>query len=513
MFPARVIPVLTVAWSLVAQTPAPTELKRLTLQEAIVTSLQNNLQVQLAKETRISTQAGVLTSEGAFDYNLSSNLSWSRTENSTFRSATAGSPATNNQSVSFYRNWTVGLSKPFDWGGTVQVNYNPTYNYVRGQVINGLTDANGNVIGNRPYVLYPSPYYGTLSATYTQSLLKGFGRDDTGASLMVANLGAKAADYTYVAALINLVATTESAYWDVVYGQRNLQNKKQSLDLAQKQLNENRIRVEVGTMAPLDVINAEAAVAQAEQNIIAAEAQLLIAQETLIRTIYPNTDRPAKIETTDAPTLSHIMLKADEAEKMALDRRVELKGAKIDLESKTILETAAAHRLLPQLDASVGYAGNSDNYTSLGPVNGDLFNTRQPGYSVGLVFSLPLMNKAARGNVTIARANKRFSELSFHDQQLSVLLSVRTARVNLDAAEKGVKAAEKTRYFTEKDLEAEQKKFDNGMSTNFLVLSKLTTLDGAKAAEVQAQINYAKAVTAVEQAVGNLLEARNLKIQ
>jgi outer membrane protein len=497
MFPARVLPILTIAWSLVAQAPAPApgEPRRLTLQDAIVTSLQNNLQVQLAKETRISTQAGILSAEGAFDWNLSSGVSVGKQDYTYF-----GTPYQD-----WTRNFTAGLNKPFDWGGTFLVNYNPTYSY-------GVTKTSA-LAGQSGRANANLPYSGTLGATYTQSLLKGFGREDTGAALMVAKLGAKAADYTYVATLISLVATTESAYWDVVYGQRNLENKKQSLALAQKQLNENRIRVDVGTMAPLDVINAEAAVAQAEQNIIAAEAQLVIAQETLIRTVFPNTDRPAKVETIDAPTLGHIMLKKDEAEKMALERRVELKGAKLDVESKVILEKAATNRLKPQLDAYASYSGWSDVYGAIGPVNGDLFNTRSPGYTVGLNFSFPLLNKGARGAATIARANKRFSDLSFRDQQLSVLLDVRTALPNLEAAEKGVKAAEKTRYFTEKDLEAEKKKFDNGMSTNFLVLSKRTTLDSAKAAEVQAQINYAKAVTALEKAVGNLMEARNLKLE
>jgi len=90
MFPARVLPILTVAWSLVAQTPAPAESKRLTLQDAITTSLQNNLQVQIAKETRISTVSGVLSAEGAFDWNLSSSLNWSKQDLSTYKSAFAG---------------------------------------------------------------------------------------------------------------------------------------------------------------------------------------------------------------------------------------------------------------------------------------------------------------------------------------------------------------------------------------------------------------------------------------
>jgi outer membrane protein TolC len=146
-------------------------------------------------------------------------------------------------------------------------------------------------------------------------------------------------------------------------------------------------------------------------------------------------------------------------------------------------------------------------------VNGDLLQSRNPGYTVGLNFAYPLQGKAAAGNQAFARANRRSSELSLRDQELGVLLEVRTAMRNLEATEKGVKAAEKTRIFRQRDLEAEQKKFENGMSTIFLVLSKMTELDNSKSAEVQAQIAYAKNVTGLERAVGNLLEARNLKLE
>jgi outer membrane protein TolC len=511
MFPARVIPILTVAWSLVAQAPAPAESKRLTLQDAIVTSLQNNLQVQIAKETRASTVSGVLSAEGAFDWNLSSSLNWGKQDYSSFRSAYAGAPPSQSDYTSWSRYFSAGLNKPFDWGGTFQVNYNPTYSYSAGKVVNGLVDSNGNIIGDRTFNT-AAPYTGTLSATYTQSLLKGFGREVTGSTLIVARLGAKNADFVFQKSIIDLVASTESAYWDVVFAQRNLENSKIALELAQKQLKENRIRVEVGTLAPIEVTSAEAAVAQQEQNIISAEAQLLNAKDTLIRTLFPNAERPASLETADTPTLSHITLQEDDAVKMALARRVELKSARLDLESKRVLENAATNRLMPQLDAFATYSGLADNYSGVGPVNGDLFNSRSPGYTVGLNFSYPLLNKAARGSMALARASRRSSELTLRDQELGITLEVRTAMRNVEAAEKGTKAAEKTRYFREKDLEAEQKKFENGMSTNFLVLSKQNDLSSSRSAEVQAQITYAKAVTALEKAVGNLMEARNLKL-
>ncbi len=509
-----IFPALLVAFSLVAQEAPKADVPQaattpLTLQSAIETSLKNNLQVQIAVETRDFTRANEMTSLGVFDWNLNSsfNLTHSKSifENKVF--SVGGSPRSGD-TINDTRSWSLGVAKAFDWGGSLQVNYNPTY---------ASSSTNLEATTTPPNAAYssvtPNPYTGTIGATYTQSLLKGFGRDVTGSSVIVAKLGSKAADYAYQLAIINLVASTESQYWDVVYAQRNLSNKQQALELAQKQLRENQIRVQVGTLAPIEVTSSEASVAQAEQDIITAEAQLLNAKDVLIRALYPNAQRPAGLDLTDAPTLGHTVLDEAAAERMALDRRVELKSARLDLESKHVIENAANNRLLPQLDLSVGYNGSASNYDSYSPINKDLTQGKNPGYSVGLQFSLPIQNRGAKGVLYQAKANRRSSELTLQDQELAIRLQVRQSIRNIEAAEKGVKAAEKTRIFREKDLEAERKKFENGMSTNFLVLSKLNDLNTAKGNELQAQITYAKGVTALEQAVGNLLEARKLEIR
>jgi outer membrane protein TolC len=225
--------------------------------------------------------------------------------------------------------------------------------------------------------------------------------------------------------------------------------------------------------------------------------------------MFPNAQRPDSLELTDAPTLSHIQLSEDAAVKMALERRLELKQAKVTQDVSALQLDVAQNKLLPQLNAFVAYNGGSDTYGSLGPVNSDLSGSKYPGYTVGVKFLMPLQNRTARGNLASARATLRGSELSLKNQQLSIILAVRTAVRNIDATEKGVKAAEKTRILQEKTLEAEQKKFENGMSTNFNVLQDMTNLDAARASETQAQIAYATACTALEQAVGNLMEARN----
>ena len=364
-----------------------------------------------------------------------------------------------------------------------------------------------------PFNANPFPYSSSLSATYTQSLLRNAGRDAASVSLIVAKKGSIQADYNFQQSIIALVADTESKYWDLVFAKRNLENKQQSLGLAGKQLNENQIRVQVGTLAPIEVTSAEASVAQREQDIIAAEAQLDNAKDALARALYPDATRATNLDAADAPSIEPFRFDESTAEKTALDKRLELKVAKLDLESKQALETSANSKLKPQLDLNMGYVGSSNTRENFSGANSDLTGFKYPGYNLGLTFSIPFANRAARGGLSQARANRRQSELSLRDQELGIILQVRTAYRNLEAGAKGVAAAEKTRIFRDKNLDAEKKKFDNGMSTNFFVLQRADELDTARSAELQARITYAKYVTTLEQALGTLLEARKLEVK
>jgi outer membrane protein len=515
MVRTSMVPMLLACCGLAAQVPQPGpaapaagQARRLSLREALQTALQYNLQVDISQQQREATRAGIPVAQGAFDWDLAANAQAQRLETAASGPLNKGGASYTQASTAYNRSLDVDLAKPFEWGGTLDLNYQPlTYGYQRGTI------QDYPAAGNTYAWSTQTPYTGAFTATYTQSLLQGFGTRVTTAPVVIARKNAEAADYTFQLSIIGLVAQVESDYWKVVASQRILDSKEISLQLARKLLDENNIKLKVGTMAPLDVTSAEAQVAKAEQDIISAEADLANAKDTLVRDLYPNAERPAALELTDAPTLGHIRLDEDAAVRMALERRLELKKAKADKDTKALQLEVSQDRVRPQLNAYVAYNGASDNYNALGPVNTDLSGAKYPGYTVGLKFNLPLENRVAKGNLSAARANLRGSELSLRDQELSITNAVRQAVRTIDAAEKSIKAAEKTRILQEKTLEAEQKKFDNGMSTNFNVLQYMTQLDAARTAEVQAQIAYATAVTQLEVAVGNLLEARNFEVK
>jgi len=249
-------------------------------------------------------------------------------------------------------------------------------------------------------------------------------------------------------------------------------------------------------------------VAQRKQALVVAKSQLRNANDALLRILYPNAGHPDRIEPTDTPDIRSEWADLSSAEKMAVERRLELKVARLGLESLSAQRVAAENRLLPQLNTFLSYNAGSDNRTTLGLVNTDLFNPNFPGYTVGLTFAFPIANRTAKGTLAQARANERGSQLSLRDLELGILLQVRQAFENVEASRDSVVAARLARIFREADLDGEHKKFENGMSTTFLVLAKQNDLDASKAVELQAQIGYAKSVTALEQATGNLVEAR-----
>ncbi len=497
---------LLIPFSLVAQTaPAPQPdpgTVNLTLQDAIQTAIKNNLQVSIAEQTRNLARGQLLSANGVYDWNLTGSVSDQKIQDSSARQAFTGGPFNTYNTTSYQRGLTLGVGKPFTGGGNLSVQYAPTYGFTKGNVNGGPVE---------PFT--SGPYDGSVSVTYSQNLLNGFGTKASSANLIVARNGSKAADYQFRQSVIQLVATIESDYWNVVYARKNLQNIQEALKLAQKKLDENKIRVQVGTLAPIEITQAEAQAALQEQNIITAEAALANAKDTLIRALYPLEGRPAAIEAADEPVVQPITIDEASAEQMAVETRPEMKSAQLNLDSQKILADAAKNHTLPSLNLSVGYLGNAQNANKLAPVNTDLTSGTYPGYNIGLTFAYPILNRAAKGQLMQANANLRSSELSLRDEELQVRLDVRQAYRNLEATSRGVAAAEKTRIYQEQALDAEQKKFENGMSTNFIVLQQQTNLTNARTAEVQARINYANAVTALEKAMGHLLEARNLQIQ
>jgi outer membrane protein TolC len=176
-------------------------------------------------------------------------------------------------------------------------------------------------------------------------------------------------------------------------------------------------------------------------------------------------------------------------------------------------EEVAHLNLRPTLDASVAYNGGVTSAADFGSINSDLLAFRYPGLNISLNFRMPLQNKSARSQDIRARANRRSAELSLRDQENSIILEVRNAYRSLQTAEKNIAASEKARHLAKLTFDAEVTRFKNDIATNFMVSQRQLSLDNAMTQETNARISYANAQTALQQAMGTLLDFRNIRVQ
>jgi len=491
-----------------AVTPAQAATVRLSLADAYRLAASNNLGARIAREERDIAAFNVEIELGVFDWDV-------------FASAGAGriqvedlNPRSSGLGTIFFgdvfadqstRSASVGTSKLFGWGGTLAASASPYWSSTEVQQHNHLFGSD-QIVATSFGTL--NPYGGHVSLTYDQPLLRGRGPAAVEARLEAARQRALEADVTYRLQLIQLLTTTDNLYWDHVFALQNLTNKQEALRAAQARLGEDSERVKSGMLAPLELPQVEASVADRETQVYSAEAAVDNTRAALLTFLYADRAKPASVQIVDQPSLVPYDQTLDQSERTAADRRPELKLAADQVAERLIQERAARNRLLPQLDAVVSYTGYSRSQSGIGAAVDDLLQGRLPGYYVGLNLSVPLGNHAARGAFAQSRASREEAELVVADVRETVRLEVQQSYTALKASEKQVVAAQKAVDFHVQSLQAETDKLESGYSTSFFVLQRQDELDQARTALIQAQVDYRKALTGLERSVGVLLDDR-----
>ncbi|MGK2859600.1 MAG: TolC family protein [Thermoanaerobaculia bacterium] len=474
--------------TLVAPTSSAQEALPLSLDQAVKTALENNLGVQIQSyDFRIlgETARG---SYGLLDWFTFGTLSASETEQ-----ATSDITQSSNSEL---RLVNVGAEHLFSTGTTVGLQFNNSRSSEDSQAFQ-----------------LPSFYQSSIGAQITQPLLRNFGVDVTRRGINIArnNLGISRESFRSV--LLETVNSVEAAYYDLVFAQRDLEVQRQSLDLAREQERITQIRIDVGADAPLDILESQVSIAQRDQEVLLAEAALSAAEDTVRRLLnlpIEEWDRPI---VTDA-NLEYQQLSIDMGASVAraFELRPELKQSTLQLENRKILQNFASNQVLPTLDLSASY-----RYTGLDEDYSDAFDqvsgTDFPGWQVQLQFGLPIANTQARADAR--RAQLEFEQTVTTEAQTkqTITVEVRQAIRNIETALKGIAATQAARDAAEKNLDAQRKRFDNGMSTNFDVLRVQNDLANARRAELRSLTSYQKFVTEYHRAVGDLLELRNIEVQ
>lgn len=479
-----------------AQAPAGPVL-RLSMEEAIRLALENNLSLKVERMNPELSDLAIEQAKAAWTPNLTAAMN-----NSSRTSPISGffSGATDkltNQSFSA----NVGANQLLPWGA----NYNVTWDTSR-------TESNS---------IYSTPNpakAANLGFSFTQPLLRNMKVDGARQQLVVSRMNREISDIDFRQSLLTTIRSVKYAYWNVKAGVAALQVARQSLDLAKESLRNNRSKVEIGTMAPIDVVEAEAEVARRTEAVITAEATVKRTEDAL-RTLILNTKAAdywaTGFDLTEQPTIEPTTVDVEAAVKTALEKRTDLQQARKNLAISATTITYQRNQTLPDLNAVVGYGlsgqgGRKLNQVGFPPVTigeinegfgtmmNRLLSNEFHNWSFQVQFSYPIGNGAAEASLARTKIQVAQSEVQLQNLELQVATGVRDVARNVQTNQLRLASTQATRKLMERRVEAEQKKFAAGLSTNFLVFQAQRDLADAQYSELVALLDYNKSLVDLE---------------
>jgi outer membrane protein TolC len=379
----------------------------------------------------------------------------------------------------------------------------------------------------------------TLGITITQRLLQGFGVAVNSRQIKIAKNNREISDLTFKLQVITTVSAVINLYWDLVSYNEDVRVKKQALALSEKLYSDNKKQVEIGTLAPIEIVRAEAEVASRQQDLTISETRVL-QQETILKNALSRSgvSSPSVGMARIVPT-DRIQVPAQESIQpiqdlvaTALSGRPELAQNRIQITNQEISLRGSRSALLPSLDAVValnnnGLAGQpsdlplvpgrpraNDPYFvgGYGTVLSQLFGRNFPDYSLQLNFNIPLRNRAAQADMINDQLTLRQQQLGLQRVENQVRVDVQNAVIGLQQTRAQYQAAIKARVLQEQTVDAEQKKYALGASTIYNVILAQRDLATAQSAEVSAMSSYSRARVEMDRATGQSLNNNNISL-
>ncbi len=479
---------------------------RLTLDEAIKTTMERNVGVQLQRYSYEMAGESLRSQYGLFDWFGNSTLSHTSSETPTSSRLQSSASRTTV--------WDFGVSQLIPTGGTYRLSWNNDRSAIAG----------GFVVRN-------PTYDANLGLSFNQPLLRNFGVDVTTRSITMARNTLGIDREVFRGTLINTANDVEQGYLNLIYTRQFVDVVKEALFLARDQARITQIRIDVGASAPLDILQPRVQIATEEEALINAVAAVRNAEDALRALLHldpADWDRP--IIPVDPVSYTPMDVDVTQAVSRALDLRPEMHELQLTEATKRVQYTYARNQVRPQLDLSLLYrtAGIAGPALATDPFTGQPTNLpsttyptalRQvvlgtfPTWSVGFTIGVPIRNIGARAEAKRAELDLTQSKTEEEQTRQNITVQVRTAARAIDTAAKDILATRAARDAAEKNLDAERKRYENGMTTNFQVLQIQQQLSDARVRELNALVGYNKAVTAYHQAVGDLLDVRNIKVE
>jgi outer membrane protein TolC len=371
-----------------------------------------------------------------------------------------------------------------------------------------------------------SPQYSSeLEMTLTQPLLKGFGIDNNKRNIYIAKNDVSISDYEFGSQVIDTVSEVENVYWDLVFSIEDLKVKQKSLERARDLERRVKAQVEVGTLAPLEILQAKSEVASREELLLGAENLIDDTEDQIKNLLNINFDSERgyrKIIPADLPEFNPEQ-RADltRAIDTALSKRPDLQAKKVEVENKNILVKYNKNQTYPTLDlfGSLGLNGISGETSGSSSFKGEyddtlseLASTDFYNWQVGIKMSYPIGNRSARSRLAASKLEVAQALLDIKDLEKQITVEVREAVRQIKTDIKRVQATRVARKLAEEKLSAEEKKFEVGLSTSFNILEFQEDLAEEQSKELKAIIDYNKSNIRLRQVIATTLETHHIQM-
>jgi outer membrane protein len=497
--------------------PDPRPMVRLSLDDAVRFALDRNLDIAVQRLNPQINDIAIASLQSIYRPTLTSQVfSQSRAvpSTTTISGSTTGGTTIDTNLMTY----NGGVSQSFPWGGG-----------------NLSVALNNNRQTTTAQTSFYNPVYNTnWSGTYTQPLLRGFKTDSTRQQIQVTKLNRDISDIQLKSSITNTLSNVRNAYWDFVYAVQSVDVARQSLDLASKLVQDNQTRVQVGTMAPIDVVSAQSEQATRAQAVVAAESAKRTTELALKRLIVGGADDAnwgAQLVPTDQPSFQPVEVDLDAAVRRALAERTDMDIAKKNVAANDVTLRYLNDQTLPQADLQATYGliglggtqliteGVNVNRTVIGTIPGgygdalgSLFRSNYPAWTIQMNFSYPLGLSSQQASVARARVQLNQVQAQLKQVELQIATEVTNAAIQARNTAEAVQASQASRELAQKKLEAEQSKFEVGMSTNYFVVQAQRDLSDAQNSELRAVLNYRKALVEMERAQSTTLQSSNITI-
>lgn len=487
----------------------------LTMNEMVRLTLENNFTLAMNRVNPILSEYGILQTYTTWDPTLSLSASVSRNTRPSTSQIDAG----------------AGQSSTSTLGGSYSASFSQNLKTGGSYSIRASVNRSSS---NSAFSLYNPSWSGNMSYSFSQPMLRGFGVRINTAPVVIAENNLENSRIAFEQQVIDAVYNAMNRYYDLLYAAESIRVQQNALTLAQDTLEENETRVEIGTMAPVELSQSRLSVEQQRYSLLTAQNNLRLVSDD-VKTMITRVADPGlvlvNLNPVDSITVPQAeLMPVEEAIQLAYRTRPDMRQYELQMENAELNMMTAKNNLLPALNLNVSYNHNGQAGTQIvrgglgGAITdvipggfydlwGDMFGFNQAGYNIGFSLNIPIGNRASQ----IAYERQLISNRQVESQgellRQSIATEVRNAYNQALISRQQMAIAEQSFDLAQVNLNAEERKFELGQSQLRFVIQEQNNVTAQEVAQLNARINYLKAIAAYDRSIGRTLELNNVRIE